>query len=267
MSAAMWSTDIFGPLQGGERVIWRGRAGVAEYAFDRAGSMPQWTLPETTHVLVTDRRVVYAHASGDRELRIRFGELRWLWPQYLRLQPGAHSRHRGAAATQIQLVCGAADGSYPALVFAGGDLKTVGDADKLANVLRQAIARFRVDHAAELGLTTPQARMLSRLVIGPEFANYQGGEGQTVALAGALLVSRRPRRAELRMEPESRAVGDPAGCGTRLLIPRPGIASDAQRAWQAAHSEEAIQQVRPEVASRVADLAARVADMVSPRPG
>jgi hypothetical protein len=252
-------TDIFGPLEGKERVMWRGRAGVAEYAFDRAASMPRWTLPESTHVLVTDRRVVYAHASGDRE--VTSGELRWLWPQYLRLQPGARSRDRGEAATHIQLVCGATDGSYPALVFAGGDLKTVNDADKMANVLRQAIARFRVDHAAELGLTTPQARMLSRLVIGPEFANYQGGEGQTVTLSGALLVSRPPRTA-LRAQPSAA----PVGTGTRLLIRRPGIAADAQRAWQAAQAEEATQQARPEVASRVADLAARVADLVSQHP-
>jgi hypothetical protein len=249
------STDIFGPLEGKERVMWHGRAGVAEYAFDRAASMPQWTLPESTHVLVTDRRVLYAHVVGDRE--VRSGELRWLWPQYLRLQPGARSRDRGAAATHIQLVCGATDGSFPALVFAGGDLKTVGDADKMANVLRQAIARFRLDHADELDLTTPQARMLSRLVIGPEFANYQGGEGQTVALSGALLVSR-PRRPEL--DPE------PSGTGTRVLSPRPGIAADAQRALQAAQAEEAAQQARPEVASRVADLAARVADLVSQHP-
>lgn len=286
------STDIFGPLEGNERVMWRGRAGVAEYAFDRAASMPQWTLPESTQVLVTDRRVLYAHPSGDRE--VASGELRWLWPQYLRLQPGARSRDRGAAATHVQLVCGATDGSYPALVFAGGDLRTVTDGDRLANVLRQAIARFRVDHAADLGLTTPQARMLSRLVIGPEFINHQGGEGQTVALSGALLVSR-PRRPALSgatpsEEPSlsdatpsaasslygaspslpdaspSLSDAEPVGAGTRVLVPRPGIAADAQRAWQAAQAEEATQQARPEVASRLADVAARVADLVSRQP-
>jgi hypothetical protein len=255
-------TDIFGPLDGSERVMWRGRAGVAEYAFEQPASLPRWTLPEGTHVLVTDRRVIYAHATGERELQITSGELRWLWPQYLRLQPGARSTDRGAAATHIQLVCGAADGSFPALVFGGGDLKTVRDADKLANVLRHAIARFRVDHAAELGLTTPQARMLSRLLIGPEFSNYQGGEGQTVALSGALLVSR-PQRAALRAEPEVRPHRAPIGAGTRVLAPRPGLAADAQRAWQAAQAEEATQQTRPEIASRVADLAARVASLVS----
>src|SRR3712207_6887493 len=45
-----------------------------------------------------------------------------------------------------------------------------------------------VDNADKLGLSTPQARMLSRLLIGPEFSNYQGGEGQTVSLLGALPV-------------------------------------------------------------------------------
>ena len=30
--------DAFGPLQGGERVMWHGRCGVAEYAFDQAAS-------------------------------------------------------------------------------------------------------------------------------------------------------------------------------------------------------------------------------------
>jgi hypothetical protein len=250
-------TDIFGPLEGKERVMWRGRAGVAEYAFDRAASMPQWTLPESTHVLVTDRRVVYAHASGEHE--VTSGELRWLWPQYLRLQPGARSRDRGKAATHIQLVCGSTDGSYPALVFAGGDLKTVDHADRLANVLRQAIARFRLDHAADLGLTTPQARLLSRLVIGPEFSNYQGGEGQTVTLSGALLVSR-------RRPPEIHVSDQQTGTGTRVLVPRPGMDADAERAWRAAQAEEATQQARPEVASRLADLAARVADLVSQQP-
>jgi hypothetical protein len=250
-------TDIFGPLEGKERVMWRGRAGVAEYAFDRAASMPQWTLPESTHVLVTDRRVVYAHASGEHE--VTSGELRWLWPQYLRLQPGARSRDRGKAATHIQLVCGSTDGSYPALVFAGGDLKTVDHADRLANVLRQAIARFRLDHAADLGLTTPHARLLSRLVIGPEFSNYQGGEGQTVTLSGALLVSR-------RRPPEIHVSDQQTGTGTRVLVPRPGMDADAERAWRAAQAEEATQQTRPEVASRLADLAARVADLVSQQP-
>jgi hypothetical protein len=181
--------DVFGPLQGGERMMWRGRCGVAEYAFDEAASLPRWTLPESTDVLVTDHRVLYAYIAEDGH-QVKSGELRWLWPQHLRVQPGARSTDRGAAATQIQMVCGGADGTYPALVFAGGDLATVGDADRLANVIRQAIARFRVDNADKLGLTAGQARMLSRLLIGPEFRNHQGGEGQTVSLLGALLVNR-----------------------------------------------------------------------------
>jgi hypothetical protein len=267
LSSAVPSAEVFGPLEGGERVMWRGRAGVAEYAFDRAASLPRWTLPETTEVLVTDRRVVYAYATEERDLEITSGELRWLWPQHLRLQPGARSTDRGAAATQIQLVCGSADGGFPALVFAGGDLRTVGDADKLANVLRLAIARFRVDNAAKLGLSTAQTRMLSRLLIGPEFSNYQGGDGQTVSLSGALLVTR-SARAELAQppaEPEPRAepVSSPAEGGTRVMILRPGLEADAHRAWEAAQAEEAAQHARPDLASRASDLAARVASMVS----
>src|SRR6201989_1202628 len=100
--AAALSADVFGPLEGGERVMWRGRAGVAEYAFDQAASLPRWTLPETTDILVTDRRVIYAYATEDADQVITSGELRWLWPQYLRLQPGARTTDRGAAASQIQ---------------------------------------------------------------------------------------------------------------------------------------------------------------------
>jgi hypothetical protein len=259
------AADVFGPLEGGERVLWRGRCGVAEYAFDQAASLPRWTLPETTEVLVTDRRVVYAYASDESELQITSGELRWLWPQHLRVQPGARTNDRGGAATQIQLVCGSADGSFPALVFAGGDLSAVGDADKLANVLRQAIARFRVDNAEKLGLTTPQSRMLSRLVIGPEFSNYQGGEGQTVSLQGALPVN---RPAPIAAEPAPAPAPQPVTPrltdeGTRLMSIRPGIEQDATRAWEAARAEEATLQAQPDLASRAAALAARVADMVS----
>jgi len=259
------AVDVFGPLEGGERELWRGRAGVAEYAFDQAASLPRWTLPETTEVLVTDRRVVYAYASDENATQITSGELRWLWPQYLRVQPGARTSDRGGAATQIQLVCGAADGSFPALVFAGGDLSSVADADRMANVLRQAVARFRVENAEKLGLTTPQARMLSRLLIGPEFSNHQGGEGQTVSLLGALLVSR-PAPVDATPEPEpviENASPRLPDEGTRLMSFRPGIEQDATRAWEAARAEEATQQAQPDLASRAAELAARVADMVS----
>lgn len=340
--------DVFGSLHGGERVMWRGRCGVAEYAFDEAASLPRWTLPETTDVLVTDDRVLYAYTADDG-LQVRSGELRWLWPQHLRVQPGARSTDRGAAATQIQLVCAGADGTYPALVFAGGDLATVADADRLANIVRQAVARFRVDNVAKLGLGTGQTRMLSRLLIGPEFRNHQGGEGQTVSLVGALLVSRpvpapaldaepaarnaavpaeltaleaavpaepvtfdaaepavldaggragrdaepafaaepssaldAPFLAEIHTEPESkgnafaeaaRAAGfaqdegmperRPIAEGTRLIAYRPGRAADAARALMAAKAEEDAQQSEPATASRAAELAARVANLVS----
>src|SRR5690349_153612 len=156
-----------GPLDSGERVLWRGRCAVAEYAFDEASSLPRWTLPELTDVLITDRRVRYTYAD---ESTLSSGELFWLWPQHLRVQPGNRDVGRTATVTQIQLVCNGLEGSYPALVFAGGDLATVGDADRVANVMRQAIARFRVENANEIGVAPVHARMLSRLVIGPEFS-------------------------------------------------------------------------------------------------
>jgi hypothetical protein len=331
--------EVFGPLQGGERVMWRGRCGVAEYAFDQAASMPRWTLPESTDVLVTDRRVIYAHTPKDGD-RVRSGELRWLWPQHIRVQPGARSDNRGAAATQIQLVCGGADGTFPALVFAGGDLATVGDADRVANTVRQAIARFRIDNATQLDLDPNQTRMLSRALIGPEFRNHQGGEGQTVSVIGALLVNRpsafaittpatrfakpaasspaasspspapaapasspaaasSPAPAASSAAPAvasasaaagssaaSSAASSPASAagststprssddagqpsfldraeGTRLISYRPGRAADAARAIMAARAEQEAQQAEPEIASRAADLAARVANMVT----
>jgi hypothetical protein len=299
-------SDVFGPLQGGERPLWQGRCAVAEYAFDQAASLPRWALPESTEVLVTDHRVLYAYTRSESpdDLEVTSGELRWLYPQHLRVQPGARTTGRAAAAAQIQLVCAASDGSFPALVFAGGDLATVGDADKLANLIRHSIARFRVDHADRLGLSTPQARMLSRLLIGPEFSNFQGGEGQTVTLLGALSVHRPadpgpPAGYELEVavpEPQRLMMDDadhdslllaslhqdfpprydprtqspdvprpPSVSGTRMRLPgyRPGLAADEARALQAAAAEQATHVNQPDLASRAADLAARIASLVS----
>lgn len=187
---------------GTERVLWSGHCAVAEYAFEEPASLPRWTLPEETEVFVTETRVAFVDPSGEAG-----GELHWPWPQHLRVQPGNRDTGRSATVTQIQLVCAGPADTFPALVFAGGDLSTVGDADRLANVLRQSIARFRVEFATDLGLTTAQARMLSRLVIGPEFSNYQGGEGQTVSLLGGMAVDQpvveaEPVAAEPVWEPE-----------------------------------------------------------------
>ncbi|MGA5301938.1 translation initiation factor 2 [Nucisporomicrobium flavum] len=285
--------DIFGPLHGGERELWRGRCAVAEYAFDRAASLPRWTLPESTEVLVTDHRILYAHTTSDSpdDLEITSGELRWLYPQHLRVQPGSRTPGRPAVATQVQLVCGGADGSFPALVFAGGDVTEVREADRLANVIRHGIARFRVDNAEKLGLTTPQARMLSRLLIGPEFTSLHGGDGQTISLLGALPVPHAATPAEpapeaaLYLDPQLSDGLAPAevppldhlpepapaparhAVGTagpaRLPDHRPGLAADEARALQAAAAEEAVHQAHPDLATRAAELAARVANLVS----
>ncbi|MEV6298326.1 translation initiation factor 2 [Actinoplanes sp. NPDC051861] len=291
LSAA--GTDL-GPLDSGERVLWQGRCAVAEYAFDEESSLPRWTLPEETDVVVTDRRVRYTYAT---DATLSSGEMFWLWPQHLRVQPGNRETGRTATITQIQLVCNGPAGSFPALVFAGGELATVGDADRLANVIRQAIARFRVENAAEIGVPTPQARMLSRLVIGPEFTNYQGGKGQTVTLLGSVPVPAPLAEPEPVDAPAAVSFTQPASfeqpvyeqpayeqvsyeqpvyheapyeqaptSGGRAYAERPGIAADAMRAEQAIRAEQDSRYAEPDLASRAASLAARVASLVSNSP-
>lgn len=252
------SADAVARPEVGERVMWRGRVGLAEYAFEQASSLPFWTLPESTQVLVTDRRVVWAN-NPERPDRAT-GEVRWLWPQHLSLQPGARSPDRGSMASQVQLICAAADGSYPAVVFAGGDLKTVGDADKLANALRLAVARYRVDHAERLGIAEHQTRVLSRLLIGPEFSSRPGGQGQTVSLAGGQFV---PDPAAAPAAPPASAPPGSASGGGAGGQARPGVEADAERARRAAQAEEVHQQRRPDLASRASEIAARVADLVA----
>ena len=211
-------------LDADERVLWSGRCAVAEYAFDEPASLPRWTLPEETEVVISDQRVLYL-GPGAADT----GELRWPWPQHLRVQPGSRDTGRQATVTQIQLVCAGPNGTFPALVFAGGDLTAVRDADRVANLLRQAIARHRVEHASELGIAPPQVRMLSRLVIGPEFNNFQGGEGQTVSLIGAVSVDTHatPAHAASQSSPVAAASAPPAPDYASSAYTSPGSAAPA----------------------------------------
>ena len=269
----------------GSRVLWSGRCAVAEYAFEEPSSLPRWTLPEETEVVVTEERVVYRDPATGAA-----GELRWPFPQHLRVQPGNRDTGRSATVTQIQLVCAGPRGAFPALVFAGGDLATVGDADRLANVLRQAIARYRVDHAAGLGIPAPQTRMLSRLVIGPEFSNYQGGEGQTVSLLGATaVVEPEPVYEEPFLQPylpSGPAAGSVPAARVSSYAPaapspyeapvagrtdfganppqvrRPGF-DEVARSRQGRPADEAALRGAPDLEARAADLAARVASLVA----
>ncbi|MEU4162791.1 translation initiation factor 2 [Actinoplanes sp. NPDC026670] len=278
-------TDL-GPLDGGERVLWRGRCAVAEYAFDEASSLPRWTLPEETDVIVTDRRVRYVH---DGESTHSSGELFWLWPQHLRVQPGNRETGRNGTVTQIQLVCKGPEGTFPALVFAGGELSKISAADHLANTMRQAIARFRVENADLIGVPAVQARMLSRLVIGPEFSNHLGGQGQTVTMLGEVPVPapevKEPAYAEPAPAPayaeqpayaQQPAYAEPVYqeyqdyqepvSGPRDHSDRPGVEADAMRAEEAMRAELDSRQSEPDLASRAASLAARVANLVSQSP-
>jgi hypothetical protein len=207
------ATPSIAPMPG-ERVLWQGRAGVWEQAGD--SSAVRWSLPPSTQVLVSDRRVAYAHpvrppappawppyptvsATGVPVAEsggLASGELRWLWPHELRVRPGS-SRAAGRDATpaQVLLGCETAGGERPTLVFAGGDLAGFGAAGRFANLLRRSIAQFRLDNAGTLELSTPHARMLARLLIGPEFAGQGGGPGQAVSLAAGLWMARPGRLA------------------------------------------------------------------------
>jgi hypothetical protein len=207
--------------QGGERVLWEGCASVAEQGTDGDAPM-RWSLPPATRILVTDRRIAYAHpvrptpaAPRDPDAlvwpplpalsptgvpaepdAVARGEVRWLWPHELRVRPGvSRAPGRDARPTQVLLVCETAGGERPALVLSGGDLTAVSDADRLANLLRRTIAQFRLDHARTLDLSVAHARMLSRLLIGPEFAGHLGGPGRTLTLAAGLWMARPGRTA------------------------------------------------------------------------
>lgn len=233
-------------LSGTEQVLWQGRAAVAEFALeDGELAPPRWSLPESTEVTITDRRVAYSHvvrgpgqwppyqgpAAGPPPVHeVTSGETRWLWPQHLRVQPGARSDD---SVSEIHLVCGSADGGWPTLVLAGGDLAAVGDADRVANLLRRAIVQFRLDNPGGLSLSTPQSRMLSRLLITPEFSNHLGGPAQTVSLPGTF--------------PLVRAVD---------VEPQPAPSMAYAQAW----SQNLVD--TRDLTSRASQLAARVAEMV-----
>lgn len=228
-----------------ERVLWQGHAAVAEFALsDGELAPPRWSLPDTTEVTVTDRRVAYAHVSGE----VTSGETRWLWPQHVRVQPGARTAD---SISEIHLVCGPADGNWPTLVLAGGDVTTVRDADRIANLLRRAIVQFRLDNADGLGLSTPQSRMLSRLLITPEFGNYPGGAGQTVSLPGAFPLIRADDF-EPAPVPSQVPDADRSGDETRL-VPVGAYAGPPRRA-------DSVDTV--DLASRASTIAERVAELV-----
>jgi hypothetical protein len=217
-------TEITHPLPGspvrlelGERVIWRGRADLAEHLYSETMDRHsiRWTLPNPADIVVTDRRIAYASVDGPGTLYLAsathrpnqaVGHIRWHWPYHLYVCPGQSSpataggpgegAQRGGRAaglvhqqaTRVLLVCGAAQaGGKPVLVLSGGDLDTVTAADALANVIRRAVAGYRLDNAAAIGLSPLHAQALSRRLVGPAFANRLDGPPQAVNLPGALL--------------------------------------------------------------------------------
>jgi hypothetical protein len=129
-----------------------------------------------------------------------------------------------------------------------------------------------VEHASDLGVTAAEARVLSRLVIGPEFSNYQGGEGQTVSLLGALHVQEPPRAVPTMLEPAPILLEPVPAPAPASRLPEPvASASGPEETGEKTvalrwNSPGVPRQHHPdpvELASRAADLAARVAELVS----
>lgn len=187
-------------LELGERILWRGRTDLAEHRYTETMDRHavRWTLPGGADVVVTDRRIAYAsaggslyHASADHRPGRAVGHIRWHWPYHLYVCPGRLGGPEAPAdrqATRLLLVCGAAQaGGKPVLVLSGGDLADLPAADALANTIRRAVAAFRLDRAAAIGINPVHAQALSRRLVGPAFANRLGGPPQAVNLPGALL--------------------------------------------------------------------------------
>lgn len=247
-------------LRPGERLLWRGRTGVAEYRFNDAMTDHdvRWRLGTPADVVVTDQRLAFVSvaATGDAPtapatLRDRFervrsaylkpatrggaghrvipvrrvaavrrgdaarhgrgascgwpprddeaiagaivGQVRWQWPYWLHVVPpraaagtgGRRAQHEG----RILLVCKAYGvRGLPALVLSGGDLEAPAGVDLVANVIRGAVATFRVAHASALGLRPGEVGAVAARMAGPVFSNPSGGSGQGTNLPGSLLV-------------------------------------------------------------------------------
>ncbi|MFI5842730.1 hypothetical protein ACIA8K_23790 [Catenuloplanes sp. NPDC051500] len=178
-------------LHEGEQLLWHGRASVAEHLYSETmtRSAVRWTLPPSTTVMVTDRRLIFvgpmerenaaergrvwSHRAWirRRDHQTMVGQLLYQWPYHLYV----HSTQ------EVLLVCGAAlAGGRPTLAISGGDV----GGGFLANILRRAISGFRIQHSDVLGLNETKIETLTGLLNGPNFQRKVG----SVRLPGALLL-------------------------------------------------------------------------------
>ncbi|MFB9239481.1 hypothetical protein ACFFWC_28760 [Plantactinospora siamensis] len=171
-----WRRELV--LEDGERVCWRGLADLAGYLLrprfvDRERV---WSLPRPAEVTVTDRRLAYvcagwtlsaaAPARGPRHrrheppARIATGQVRWQWPSRLHVPPPATRPDRPG---HLLLVCDSLRTiRQPALALGGGDLADPAARYELAQLIRRAVATFRLADPVVTDLSPTERDALRR---------------------------------------------------------------------------------------------------------
>ncbi|GIJ47683.1 hypothetical protein Val02_45690 [Virgisporangium aliadipatigenens] len=197
-------------LEPGETILWQGRAEIAEYRYSEGMDRHdvRWTLPAACDVTVTDRRLAFTCRRGlavtppdgawraalrlarsvtRRRRTLSAGQVRWQWPSRLYVKRGV-----------LLLVMGAYRvNGLPTLALSGWRT----DPQPVANTIRAAVARYRLDNAETLGVDPAEAAALRERIDAPVFA---AGSSQASNLPGPLLFGfldaaeyRRPDAAEL----------------------------------------------------------------------
>jgi hypothetical protein len=205
-------------LEPGETILWQGRAEIAEYRYSEGMDRHdvRWTLPAACDVTVTDRRLAFtcrrgvavvspdgqlcspftaawrtavrrARAATRRGRTLSVGQVRWQWPSRLYVKRGV-----------LLLVMGAYRvNGLPTLALSGWRT----DPQPVANTIRAAVARYRLEHTETLGVDPSEASALRERIDAPVFA---AGSSQASNLPGPLLFGfldaaeyRRPDAADL----------------------------------------------------------------------
>jgi hypothetical protein len=186
-------------LGGGESALWQGQTRVEELRYteefddyDRV-----WELPALADVVVTDQRLLYvcarwdvgggwsswgapvgtallnvasrARAAARRRGVVMVGQIRWQWPTIMRVSSGSPGpatgrRKHSEPASVLLLTKAAATRGYPALRLFDGSVAESAVAARVSRLILEAIVRFRLDRAADLGVDEAASRRLGELV-------------------------------------------------------------------------------------------------------
>jgi hypothetical protein len=153
-------------LEPDERVLWRGRVGIAGFLIGNRSIQVErrWTLPQHADVTLTDRRLAYVcedwglvRVLGTRpalgadgvprmrrrpvaggSTRVAAGQILWQWPCRLHLMPAPGPQG-------VLIVCDSMRSTRrPGLALSGGAAGRAEDARDLAIAIRRAVAAFRL---------------------------------------------------------------------------------------------------------------------------